>query len=268
MINHILMFFMINFRNYFLKLMRKILDIIIFLLPAICYGQIKSTGTPYIINYQKTVYEAGTQNWGITQDDNGFMYFANNDGLLIFDGIHWELVKISPSSAIRSVCIDKENTIYIGLFNDFGILRNNISGEKKFESLRHLIPDQITDFEDIWRIWDTQFGIVFQTFQYLFILKDNQIKVVKPNKKFHFSFVANNRLFLNEPGIGLFEYNGERSEKADWAEKIKNVEIWACGPKRSTARVRSLAWVMAAATRSASWLARAAWLAAITLAGL
>jgi len=210
--------------------MRKILHIIFFLIPVLCSGQIKSTGTPNIINYQKALYKAGTQNWGITQDDNGFIYFANNDGLLIFDGIHWELVRISQSSAMRSVCIDKNNNTYIGLFNDFGILRNDISGEKTFESLRHLIPDQITDFEDVWRIWDTQFGIVFQTFQYLFILKDNQIKAVKPNRKYHFSFMVNNRLFLDEPGIGLFEYDGLTAEKAEWAEKIKNAEIWAVLP--------------------------------------
>ena len=210
--------------------MRNILNIIIFLIPVFCSGQIKSIGTPNIINYQKTVYEAGTQNWGIAQDSNGFMYFANNDGLLIFDGIHWELVKISQSSAIRSVCIDKENTIYVGLFNDFGILRNTISGEKSFESLRHLIPDQLIDFEDVWRIWDTPFGVVFQSFDYLFILKDNQIKVVKPNKKFHFSYLVNNRLYLDEPGIGLLVFNGESLEKADWAEKIKEIEIWAMLP--------------------------------------
>ena len=210
--------------------MRKILHIIFFIIPVVCQGQIKSTGIPNIINYQKSLYNAGTQNWGIAQDNNGFMYFANNDGLLIFDGIRWELVKISQSSAIRSVCIDKENKIYVGLFNDFGILSHNISGEKSFESLRHLLPDQVTDFDDIWRIWDTPFGVVFQSFDYLFILKDNQIRVVQPNKKFHFSYIVNNRLYINEPGIGLFEYNGETAEKVEWAEKIKENEIWAILP--------------------------------------
>ena len=210
--------------------MRNILNIIIFLIPVFCSGQIKSIGTPDIINYQKSVYKAGTQNWGISQDENGFMYFANNDGLLIFDGIHWELIKISQSSAIRSVCIDKENTIYIGLFNDFGILKNNSAGEPSFQSLRNLIPSGIADFNDVWRIWDTSFGIVFQSFEYLFILNNNQIKVVKPIQKFHFSFYVNNRLFLNEPGNGLFEYNGETVQKVIWADKIKDDEIWTILP--------------------------------------
>jgi ligand-binding sensor domain-containing protein/DNA-binding CsgD family transcriptional regulator len=223
-------FFMINFRPYFLELMRKILNFIIFLIPVFCHGQIKSIGTPGINNYQKTVYGAGTQNWGISQDKNGFMYFANNDGLLKFDGLRWELIKISQSSAIRSVCVGNENTVYVGLFNDFGILSNSISGKKTYKSLRNLLPDQITDFDDIWRIWDTPFGVVFQSFDYLFILNNNQIKVVKPNKKFHFSYFINNRLYLDEPGIGLFEFNGDSFEKADWAEKIKDFEIWAMLP--------------------------------------
>ena len=49
-------------------------------------AQIKNIGLPFNKNYDKQTYNAGTQNWDITQDDRGFMFFANNDGILEFDG--------------------------------------------------------------------------------------------------------------------------------------------------------------------------------------
>jgi hypothetical protein len=48
-------------------------------------------GLPDIINYEKEKYYAGTQNWGIVQDKKGILYFANNEGLLSFDGTSWEV---------------------------------------------------------------------------------------------------------------------------------------------------------------------------------
>ena len=76
-------------------------------------SQIKTIGTPSIQNYPKSVYQAATQNWGITQDQNEFIYFANNDGVLRFDGIHWDLIEVSKSSPVRSVFADNDNIIYV-----------------------------------------------------------------------------------------------------------------------------------------------------------
>jgi len=44
-----------------------------------------------------------------------------NDGLLCYDGVEWELIKVSSSSPVRSVFVDSENNIYIGLIKDFGL---------------------------------------------------------------------------------------------------------------------------------------------------
>jgi len=60
-------------------------------------------GVPYIHNYPKKEYKAGTQNWSITQGQQGFMYFANNSGLLTFDGTKWQLYQMPNSSVVRTV---------------------------------------------------------------------------------------------------------------------------------------------------------------------
>lgn len=44
-----------------------------------------------VINFERRIYNAGTQNWKIREDNFGRIYFANNDGLLVFDGKNWQL---------------------------------------------------------------------------------------------------------------------------------------------------------------------------------
>ena len=44
---------------------------------------------PPIVKYPSTVYGAGNQSWMISQDEQNRMYFANNDGLLEYNGTNW-----------------------------------------------------------------------------------------------------------------------------------------------------------------------------------
>ena len=60
-------------------------------------GNLSSYSQTYIgqretVNYEKKQYNAGTQNWKIIQDAQGRMYFANNEGVLVFDGAYWQLI--------------------------------------------------------------------------------------------------------------------------------------------------------------------------------
>jgi ligand-binding sensor domain-containing protein/DNA-binding CsgD family transcriptional regulator len=210
-----------------LQLFRFLTGILLVLIAFLSSAQVKTTGTPFIRNYPKTVYEAGTQNWGIAQDKNGFIYFANNDGVLRFDGIHWDLIEIYRSAPVRSVAVDRENRVFVGLNNDFGLLQQNETGPPFFQSLRHLLPDPDIQFDDIWKIHELPQGIVFQSFDYLFLLSSNKIEVIKPETRFLFSFNVNGRLFLHEPEVGLFEYINGMINKVPWAGDLKNTEIWS-----------------------------------------
>lgn len=66
-----------------------------------------------VTNYFQKEYNGGTQSWQIKQQ-NGWMYFANNYGLLEFDGNSWQTYGIWNSTVIRSLEIDNEGTIYVG----------------------------------------------------------------------------------------------------------------------------------------------------------
>ena len=42
-----------------------------------------------VVNYSRQQYRSGNQNWQVSQSWQGWMYFANNKGLLEFDGSNW-----------------------------------------------------------------------------------------------------------------------------------------------------------------------------------
>jgi hypothetical protein len=96
------------------------------------FAQIKSIGIPNIVNYTKQEYSASTQNWSISEDKRGIMFFGNNDGVLEFDGVHWKLLQMPNSSVVRAITTDKKGTIYVGAFSEFGFLKASSNGKLNY----------------------------------------------------------------------------------------------------------------------------------------
>ena len=61
------------------------------------------------------------QNWGISQNPvNGFIYFANSEGLVEFNGISSKIFTLPYGQTIRSVLVSQDGTIFTGSFEEFG----------------------------------------------------------------------------------------------------------------------------------------------------
>src|SRR6187401_1806790 len=65
-------------------------------------------GTPRITHYTKKEFNSDSQFWAMCQDKDGVLYFANNDGAVIFDGEQWQTVKLPNGSSIRSLKVSEE----------------------------------------------------------------------------------------------------------------------------------------------------------------
>ena len=113
------------------------------------------------------------------------MYFANNDGILRFDGYHWEFLDIDIPLPVRSVFVDSKDRIFVGLIDNFGLLETNAEGRYQFRSLRHLYHDEI-GFSDVWRIHEINNNIVFQSFEKLLIYDNSTVEIFKPKEKYRF----------------------------------------------------------------------------------
>ena len=54
------------------------------------WGMIHAQLLPPIYNYTPSEYKGESQNWKICQAENKKIYFANNIGLLEFNGVVWQ----------------------------------------------------------------------------------------------------------------------------------------------------------------------------------
>jgi hypothetical protein len=99
-------------------------------------------------SYSVSDYNAGIQNWSITQDDRGVMYIGNNKGLLEFDGNNWELHELPSKNIVRSVYIGKDGKIFVGSFEEFGYFERNSLDSLVYHSLK----DEAKDWNTLYRI--------------------------------------------------------------------------------------------------------------------
>jgi ligand-binding sensor domain-containing protein/DNA-binding CsgD family transcriptional regulator len=178
-----------------------------------CFGPesaagIKEIGLPFINNYPKTLYNASNQNWSVTQSDNGFMYFGNNDGLLEFDGQSWQLHPLPNHSILRSVLAVGE-TIYAGAFEEIGYFERGANGNLDYHSLTHLIPMAFRSFDEVWRIHQTSGEVIFQSYRFAFIYDGNRIRVLEPPTDFSLSYLVRDRLYIIDRESGLMWLNGQ-----------------------------------------------------------
>lgn len=105
---------------------------------------------PAITNYSRHVYGASNQNWMVTQHPNGWMYFANNEGLLEFDGVYWNLYPVRLETKLRSVRVAPDGRIYVGGQREFGYFRPDHRGGLSYVSLSARLPRK--DVSNIWNI--------------------------------------------------------------------------------------------------------------------
>ncbi len=176
---------------------------------------IKSIGVPYVQNYTKAIYQSGNQNWSITKDEHGIMYFGNSEGLLTFDGRYWQSYVMPNGLIVRSVAADGKGKVYAGGFGEFGYWQNNKAGALKYHSLIDLIPKAHRPFnEEIWKIYVDDGKVIFQSFGSIFIYADGKIDVItSPNPNpYLFLFKIGKRYFVELVNTGLYELKTKKLE--------------------------------------------------------
>lgn len=168
---------------------------------------------PPIVKYPPTLYGAGNQNWMISQDINRFVYFANNDGLLEYNGSNWTLNPSPNESIIRSVKVVGDK-IYTGCYMNFGFWKRQSNGQLKYFSLSNSIKSKLLDDEQFWNIISYDQWIVFQSLSriYIFDTKTSSIKIITPNHNITKIFKTNNSIYYQVLDEGLYEIENGRSK--------------------------------------------------------
>ncbi len=175
-------------------------------------------GLPGIINYTKQTYKGGSQNWDIEQDASGIMYFANNEGLLSFDGNRWKLYPLPNKTNVRSLVIAPDKKIYVGGQGELGYFSPSQDGELHYTSLLPYIKEKDRSFDDVWDIKCLDGDVFFRSNSKIFQLAGKKI-VVYPSKEWAFLGESNHQLIAQNNNYqlcffknGIWEPFGNKNE--------------------------------------------------------
>ncbi|WP_114793256.1 triple tyrosine motif-containing protein [Niabella yanshanensis] len=157
-------------------------------------------GNPSIINYSKKSYKGGNQNWDIDQDERGVMYFANNNGLLTFDGVYWQTYQLPNGIALRSVMVAKDGNIYVGGQGQIGYFKADAQGRLAYHSLNPLLSPEDNTFTDVWNICEKDNAVFFRINSKIFVLNKGKIE----------AYASNYWSFLGEAGKDIIAHNANR----------------------------------------------------------
>lgn len=186
--------------------MKKILFLL--LIPILAASQ-NTIGLPDIINYSKLSYNAGLQNWDIKQDKNGIVYFANNEGLLSFDGKNWKVYPLPNKTIVRSVEIGTDNKIYVGGQDELGYFAPNTNGNLIYYSLTNLIPAKFRSFEDVWDIISYKSSLFFRSPNKIFEYNAGTITVFKAPSEWAYLTSCNGKLYAHDYQMGLMSFEND-----------------------------------------------------------
>ena len=210
------------------KLMKKIVLFLSFIIISkFIFAQI---GVPQINNYSNLDYKGGTQNWKIGQDRNGVMYFANNEGLLSYNGKYWHLYPIPNKTIVRSLKIANDGKIYVGAQDEIGYFFPTANGVLKFHSLKELIPKKEQQFADVWNIEIQNDEIYFRTNTKILKFKDGVFNVYPARNSWEFLGRANDQIFAQDISNGLFVYKNDIWEPVSSKPILKNLLVTAILP--------------------------------------
>lgn len=187
-----------------------------------------TAGYPLIRNFSRSRLNTGTQNWKIIQHANNWMYFANNKGLLEYDGCQWTVYPIANYTNVRSLYYDEaDNRIYAGAFNEFGYYEHDERGMLKYSSLVQYIRSSERNFDEIRRIGKSKGTVFFQSNREIFRMYDGKITKLNIPYKIECTAFVHDILLTASMEKGVMCVNGDLLTPFPGGECLKGKKVCA-----------------------------------------
>lgn len=172
------------------------------------YGQ----ELPPINNFKPAEYNAGYQNWSISQSVEKLIYVANNEGLLEFNGSEWKLYPSPNETIMRSVKV-VGGRIYTGCYMEFGFWKKDELGSLHYTSLSKQLSDDIIEDEEFWHILEVDNHLIFQSLNriYIYNIDDEEINIIDSDEEIINIYDVDDIVYFQRLNVGIFKIeNGKQ----------------------------------------------------------
>src|ERR1700744_260604 len=175
------------------------------------YASSQSTiGLPAIRNYKNSDYHAAISVSDIGQDKRGVLYFANDEGLLTFDGTFWKRYTLPNKAASKSLAIDSAGRIYVVGQDEVGYFLPDHNGILDFHSLKEKLPEIARQFADIWNIVQVGDEVFFRTIETIFQYKNDSLRTFDAPGGWQLMTKIDGQLYAEDKTKGLFVFRHEQ----------------------------------------------------------
>jgi len=185
---------------------------------------------PMVRNFTRDSYKSGTQNWGISQNESNSMYFANNAGLLEFDGKNWTTYPIINGTNVHSVLHTKNNRFYASTFGDFGFFQKQKNGKFNYISLLNKYILKSIGSNEIFKIHEGNKNVYFQSNRSVYKYDGNTLIRLPFNREIDAAGFAHNVLFVASSQSGVFMLNGNFFSSIAGSELLVNKKVCSILP--------------------------------------
>ncbi|MEO1030048.1 MAG: triple tyrosine motif-containing protein [Bacteroidota bacterium] len=202
--------------------LKKILIAVTLLVGSVIHAQ----EIPPIQIFTQQDYQAEDQNWDISQDGEGHMYFANNKGLLRYNSARWELFPTPNQSILRSVSVIGDK-IYTGCYMDFGYWEKDKYGGLVYTSLIAGKAIEVKEDEQFWDIIEIEDYILFQSLDriYIYSIENSSFKIIDSKSRINKLFKVGKNIYFQKNGLGVCEIKNGKEQLFIPANKFNDHEI-------------------------------------------
>lgn len=181
-------------------------------LPALIVGLLllasamRAQELPNTIHFDKGDYHSQSQNWDICALPDGTVFFANNGGLLEYDGARWYQYQLPDRQVVRAVaCLDGK--VFAGGFAEFGYFEPDEARKWRYVSLSKALNSEAIRTEEVWHILAhaPSGNVYFQSFSTIFRYDGHRVEQITPPANIMYLENIRGRIVFQGIGSGLYE---------------------------------------------------------------
>ena len=177
-----------------------------YILVLFCAFFVSAQEIPPIEIFSNSAYDAENQNWCISQGSNKFIYVANNNGLLEYNGARWQLYPSPNNTIIRSVNVI-DDLIYTGCYMEFGYWKYNEFGQLVYTSISESIKHNLIQDEQFWNIIAIDDYILFQSLNriYSYNKNDKSFRIIESETRLTKMIKVDKSIYFQKLNDGIYK---------------------------------------------------------------
>lgn len=151
----------------------------------------------FIINYSKKLYGNGAQTWQIASYRDNWAFFANQRGMLQFDGTSWSTFMLHNASDVRSIHPSvTQKRIYVGGINEWGYYAPGKNGKLQYYCMSGQANSRARKIGNIWGIHENDNILYIQGDNDILKYLNNRYTLIRAYRKIDCSGMINGVLYI------------------------------------------------------------------------